>query len=89
MSALDDVHLRFLLVEFKWWEWARALNGARADVVEKVLRNVSSRVAEDLRHDIPRAGGPCQWMRRRIVDVALAYDSRGLIRLPRSLFGEP
>ncbi|MGD9787314.1 MAG: FliG C-terminal domain-containing protein [Sulfuricellaceae bacterium] len=79
LAALDDHSWQRLLREIPLEEWAAALNGAQPPLQERVLANLSRRLAEQLREDMASRDATTQ-----AVDAA----QRHILKLARHLAAE-
>jgi flagellar motor switch protein FliG len=83
VSKLADRDIQALLKNVETAQWAMALKGASESLQEKVMRNMSSRAAENLREEIDYLGSvrvsEVEAVQQKIVDIVRALEDSGEI----------
>lgn len=83
---LGDRDIQALLKNVETAQWAMALKGASEPLQEKVLRNMSSRAAENLREEMGYLGSvrisEVEGVQQKIVDVVRHLEDTGEISRP-------
>jgi len=86
ISKLGDRDIQALLKNVETAQWAMALKGASEALQEKVLRNMSSRAAENLREEMGYLGSvrisEVEGVQQKIVDVVRHLEDTGEISRP-------
>jgi len=86
--TLDDRSVQLILRQVDAKDLAMALKGVRAEVREKIMTNVSSRAADNLREEMERLGKvrlkSVEEAQGAIVRVLRALEEAGQIILTRS-----
>ncbi|MEM9826941.1 MAG: flagellar motor switch protein FliG [Planctomycetota bacterium] len=86
ISRLGDRDIQALLKNVETAQWAMALKGASQTLQEKVLRNMSTRAAENLREEMDYLGSvrvsEVESVQQKIVDVVRALEDTGEISRP-------
>jgi flagellar motor switch protein FliG len=80
--GLDDWWLQRLFGEFDTRELAVALTGCSEAVLEKSFKNMSCRIAQDIKKDMeqfPRPSWQIQDSRNKIIDVARSLEKNGCV----------
>jgi flagellar motor switch protein FliG len=83
VSKLADRDIQALLKNVETAQWAMALKGASESLADKVMRNMSSRAAENLREEIDYLGSvrvsEVESVQQKIVDIVRALEDSGEI----------
>lgn len=86
IAKLGDRDIQSLLKNVETAQWAMALKGASEPLQEKVLRNMSSRAAENLREEMGYLGSvrisEVEGVQQKIVDVVRHLEDTGEISRP-------
>ena len=86
INKLGDRDIQSLLKNVETAQWAMALKGASAPLQEKVLKNMSSRAAENLREEMDYLGSvkvsEVEAVQQSIVDIVRALEDSGEISRP-------
>ncbi|SMP62268.1 flagellar motor switch protein FliG [Neorhodopirellula lusitana] len=86
IAKLGDRDIQALLKNVETSQWAMALKGASEPLQEKVLRNMSSRAAENLREEMGYLGSvrisEVEAVQQKIVDVVRHLEDTGEISRP-------
>lgn len=86
INKLADRDIQSLLKNVETAQWAMALKGASQPLQEKVLRNMSTRAAENLREEMDYLGSvkvsEVEGVQQSIVDIVRALEDSGEISRP-------
>ena len=86
INKLGDRDIQSLLKNVETAQWAMALKGASSNLQEKVMRNMSSRAAENLKEEIGYLGSvrvsEVETVQQKIVDVVRHLEDSGEISRP-------
>lgn len=86
ISKLTDRDIQALLKNVETAQWAMSLKGASQLLQEKIMRNMSSRAAENLREEIEYLGSvrvsEVESIQQRIVDIVRHLEDSGEICRP-------
>ena len=86
INKLGDRDIQSLLKNVETAQWAMALKGASQSLQEKVLRNMSSRAADNLREEMDYLGSvkvsEVEGVQQGIVDIVRALEDGGEISRP-------
>jgi flagellar motor switch protein FliG len=86
INKLGDRDIQSLLKNVETSQWAMALKGASQPLQEKILRNMSSRAAENLREEMSFLGSvklsEVESVQQKIVDTVRALEDSGEIARP-------
>lgn len=86
IAKLEDRDIQSLLKNVETAQWAMALKGASETLQEKVMRNMSSRAAENLREEIDYLGSvrvsEVEGVQQKIVDIVRHLEDSGEISRP-------
>lgn len=86
INKLADRDIQSLLKNVETSQWAMALKGASQPLQDKVLRNMSSRAAENLREEMDYLGSvkvsEVEGVQQKIVDTVRALEDSGEISRP-------
>jgi flagellar motor switch protein FliG len=86
ISKLADRDIQVLLKNVETAQWAMALKGASQALQEKVMRNMSSRAADNLREEMDYLGSvrvsEVESVQQKIVDVVRHLEDSGEISRP-------
>lgn len=86
INKLGDRDIQSLLKNVETAQWAMALKGASQPLQEKVLRNMSTRAAENLREEMDYLGSvkvsEVEGVQQGIVDIVRALEDGGEISRP-------
>lgn len=86
INKLADRDIQSLLKNVETAQWAMALKGASPELQEKVMRNMSSRAAENLKEEIDFLGSvrvsEVESVQQKIVDIVRQLEDSGEISRP-------
>jgi len=86
ISKLGDRDIQALLKNVETAQWAMALKGASQTLQEKVMRNMSSRAADNLREEMGYLGSvrisEVEGVQQKIVDIVRHLEDTGEISRP-------
>jgi flagellar motor switch protein FliG len=86
ISKLADRDIQALLKNVETAQWAMSLKGASQTLQEKVMRNMSTRAAENLREEIEYLGSvrvsEVEAVQQKIVDIVRHLEDSGEISRP-------
>ena len=86
IQKLGDREIQCLLKNVETAQWAMALKGASEPLQEKVLRNMSTRAAENLREEMDYLGSvkisEVEGVQQKIVDIVRMLEDSGEIARP-------
>ena len=86
IAKLGDRDIQSLLKNVETAQWAMSLKGASQTLQEKVLRNMSTRAAENLREEMDYLGSvkvsEVESVQQKIVDIVRALEDSGEISRP-------
>ncbi|MEE2936674.1 MAG: flagellar motor switch protein FliG [Planctomycetota bacterium] len=86
ISKLNDRDIQSLLKNVETAQWAMSLKGASEALQEKVMRNMSTRAAENLREEIEYLGSvrvsEVESVQQKIVDIVRQLEDSGEISRP-------
>ena len=86
INKLADRDIQSLLKNVETSQWAMALKGASSNLQEKVMRNMSSRAAENLQEEIGYLGSvrisEVEAVQQKVVDIVRHLEDSGEISRP-------
>ncbi|TWT54009.1 Flagellar motor switch protein FliG [Rubripirellula amarantea] len=86
ISKLGDRDIQALLKNVETAQWAMALKGASSKLQEKIMRNMSSRAAENLKEEIGYLGSvrvtEVEAVQQKVVDIVRHLEDCGEISRP-------